>query len=79
MTWLIKNGKKDKPVRYAAYQSTTPAFWKSLDQLGDATTWDMGGAMYDGKGEPAQNNPVSHGCPVSRFRKVRVLDGRGQS
>ena len=79
MAWTIKNGKKDKPVRHAAYQSTTTSFWKSLDQLGDASTWAMGGAMSDGKGEPMQSNPVSHGCPVSRFRKVRVLDARGQS
>lgn len=79
MTWAIKGGKKEKPVRYAAYQSTTTTFWKSLDMLGDKTTWEMGGALSDGKGEPQQMNPVSHGCPIARFRKVRVLDSRGLS
>jgi TldD protein len=33
----------------------------------------MGGSMSDGKGEPTQNNPVSHGCPPVRIKKVNIL------
>ena len=33
-----------------------------------------GGSINDGKGEPAQANAMSHGCPVARFRGVNVLD-----
>jgi TldD protein len=79
MAWEIKGGQRGKPVRHAAYQSTTTTFWNALDALGGPATWAMGGSMYDGKGEPMQVNPVSHGCPVSRFRRIRVLDSRGQS
>ena len=79
MAWEIKGGQKGKPVRHAAYQSTSTSFWNALDALGGPATWQMGGSMYDGKGEPMQVNPVSHGCPASRFRRIRVLDSRGGS
>lgn len=79
MAWEIKAGKKGRPVRHAAYQSTSTSFWNALDALGGPATWELGGSMYDGKGEPMQVNPVSHGCPASRFRRVRVLDSRGSS
>lgn len=75
----IKNGKLGKPLRHVAYQSTTPQFWSAMDALGGAATWEVGGSFYDGKGEPGQSNPVSHGTPPARFRKIRVLDARGQS
>jgi TldD protein len=74
----IKNGKPGKALRHVAYQSSTPSFWSAMDAIGGAETWWMGGSLYDGKGEPAQLNAMSHGCPAARFRKVRVLDSRGQ-
>lgn len=75
----IKDGKVGKPLRHVAYQSTTRTFWHALDALGGEATWGIGGSFYDGKGEPSQSNPVSHGCPAARFRKVNVLDARGRS
>jgi len=71
---LIENGKLTKPLRYAAYQSNTLDFWRSLDAVCDASDYYVGGTLADGKGEPSQSNPVSHGCVTSRFRNVRVLN-----
>ena len=73
---LIENGKLTKPLRYVAYQSNSVDFWRSLDALADARDYFVGGALNDGKGEPEQVNPVSHGCVTSRFRNVRVLNVR---
>jgi TldD protein len=73
---LIENGKLTRPLRYAAYQSNTLDFWHSLDAICDARDYYVGGALNDGKGEPSQSNPVSHGCVTSRFRNVRVLNTR---
>jgi TldD protein len=73
---LIENGKLTKPLRYVAYQSNSVDFWRSLDALADARDYFVGGALNDGKGEPMQSNPVSHGCVTSRFRNIRVINVR---
>ena len=72
--WEVKNGKITTQLRDAAYQSNTPEFWKSLDMLGGKSTYQLGGAFGDGKGQPVQSNSVSHGCPVARFAKVNILN-----
>src|SRR3954471_15015821 len=72
--WEVKNGKITTQLRDVAYQSNTPEFWKSLDMLGGAYTYQLGGAFSDGKGQPVQSNSVSHGCPVARFAKVNILN-----
>jgi len=78
--WQIENGKLARPLRKVAYQSNTPEFWSSMDAVCDAREWRLYGAFDDGKGEPVQLNPVSHGCPPARFRGVRVIDaGAAQS
>jgi TldD protein len=72
--WEVKNGKITTQLRDVAYQSNTPEFWKSMDMLGGASTYQLGGAFSDGKGQPVQSNSVSHGCPVARFAKVNILN-----
>ena len=72
--WGVKNGKITTQLRDVAYQSNTPEFWKSLDMLGGRSTYQLGGAFSDGKGQPVQSNSVSHGCPVARFAKVNILN-----
>jgi TldD protein len=72
--WEVKKGKITRPLRKVAYQSTTLEFWAKMDAVCDAREWKLYGSMQDGKGEPGQSNPVSHGCAPARFRKVRVLD-----
>jgi TldD protein len=72
--WEVKNGKITTQLRDLAYQSNTPEFWKALDMIGGKSTYELGGAFSDGKGQPTQSNSVSHGCPVARFAKVNVLN-----
>ena len=72
--WEVKKGKITTQLRDLAYQSNTPEFWKSLDMIGGASTYELGGAFSDGKGQPVQSNSVSHGCPVARFAKVNILN-----
>ena len=70
----MKNGKIVGPLKDVGYQSNSPAFWKSCDLLGGPSTWQLGSAFNDGKGEPEQSNGVSHGCPSARFRGVSILN-----
>jgi len=70
----IKKGKVGQMLRDVAYQSRTTDFWKACDGLGGKSTYELNGAANDGKGEPTQSNAVSHGCPVSRFRQINVLN-----
>jgi TldD protein len=74
---LIENGKLSRPLRYVAYQSNSLQFWRALDGLCDQRDYYLGGALNDGKGEPGQSNPVSHGAVTSRFRGIRVINVRG--
>jgi len=72
--WEIKQGKIAGMLRDVAYQSRTPDFWNACDGLGGRATYALGGSFSDGKGEPIQLSPVSHGCPVARFRGINVLN-----
>ncbi len=70
----VKKGKIVGPLKDVGYQSNTPTFWKSCDLLGGKSTWRLGSAFDDGKGQPGQSNPVSHGCPSARFKGVSILN-----
>lgn len=72
--WEVKKGKITTQLRDLAYQANTPDFWKCLDMLGGKTTYVLGGVFSDGKGQPPQNNSVSHGCSVARFSRVNILN-----
>jgi TldD protein len=72
--WEVKNGRITTQLRDLAYQSNTPEFWKACDMLGGQSTYLLGGAFSDGKGQPMQVNSVSHGCPIARFARVNVLN-----
>ena len=75
----VEDGKITHMLRDVAYYGKTEKFWDSLDALGDKSEYMLGGAMADGKGEPMQLNPVSHGCPCARFANQRVINTRQQS
>jgi len=45
-----------------------------MDELGDKSTWFLGGSFYCGKGQPMQTAPVSHGAVAARFRQITVLN-----
>lgn len=70
----IRDGRLAGQVRYGAYQSSTVAFWRSLEAVGGPSTWVLGGAFNCGKAQPGQVAPVSHGCPSALFRGVTILD-----
>jgi TldD protein len=72
--WEIRDGKRVRMLRDVAYQARTPDFWNSMALLGGQKTYKLGSALNDGKGQPAQSNAVSHGCPVALFRGVNVIN-----
>jgi TldD protein len=72
--WEVKGGKITTQLRDLAYQSNTPEFWRSCDMVGGRSTYLLGGAFGDGKGQPMQINSVSHGCPITRFARVNILN-----
>jgi TldD protein len=77
--WRIRNGRLAGQVRDVAYQSSTPAFWASLQALGGEPTYLLGGALNCGKAQPGQVAPVSHGCPAAVFGSVNVLNTEQES
>jgi TldD protein len=70
----IKNGRITGPLKDVAYQMRTPEFWNAMDGLGGPSTYFVGGSFFDGKGQPAQSNAVSHGCPATRHRQINVIN-----
>jgi len=70
----IRNGKLGGMLRDVAYQGNTIGFWNSMDGIGGAETYFLGGAPNCGKGQPEQTAPVSHGAVPARFRQVTVLN-----
>ena len=72
---LIENGKFTKTLRNPNYRATTPEFWGSLINLGDASTWKIYGTPLCGKGEPNQSIWVGHGSPVCVFANIEVFGG----
>jgi TldD protein len=74
VAYEIKGGKIVGMVKDAAYQSSTPTFWNSMDMIGGRRSYWLGGSFGDGKGEPSQSNSVSHGCPPARVRNVNIVN-----
>jgi TldD protein len=72
--YRIRNGELVGQLRDVAYQATTTEFWNSLEAVGGPETWVLGGAFNCGKAQPGQVAAVSHGCPTSLFRGVRILN-----
>jgi len=72
--YRIENGRLAGQLRDVAYQATTTDFWNSMSAVGGPQTWELGGAFNCGKAQPGQVASVSHGCPTSLFRDVRVLN-----
>jgi TldD protein len=72
--YTIADGQLVGQVRDVAYQATTTDFWGSMEAVGGPQTWELGGAFNCGKAQPGQVAAVSHGCPTSLFRGVRILN-----
>ena len=72
--WEIKDGKRTRMLRDVAYQGRTPEFWNSMAMIGGKSTYKLGSSFSDAKGQPVQLNAVSHGCPVTLFRNVNIIN-----
>ncbi len=70
----IRDGKVGDMLRDVAYQIRTPEFWNAMDLIGGPSSYWIGGATNDGKGQPAQSNAVSHGCVPTRHRQIQVIN-----
>jgi TldD protein len=75
----IENGRLAGQLRDVAYQATTTDFWGSMEAVGGPQTYVLGGAFNCGKGQPGQVAAVSHGCPSTLFRGVRILNTQSEA
>ncbi len=73
----IENGKLTTPLKNPNYRATTPQFWHSLSQVGDAQTMAVYGTPCCGKGEPNQLIRVGHAAPICTFENIEVFGGAG--
>jgi predicted Zn-dependent protease len=72
---LIEDGELGAVVRNPNYRGISATFWRSLSGVGDASTFQVLGTPYCGKGEPNQVIMVGHASPVCRFTDVSVFGG----
>lgn len=72
---LIEHGRLTGVVRNPNYRGVSAKFWRSLDGVGNAKTFAVGGVTNCGKGEPNQSIYVGHASPACRFRAVEVFGG----
>jgi TldD protein len=72
--WEIKGGKIVGMLKDVAYQMKTTEFWNSMDMIGGKRGYQLGGTFFDGKGQPAQINAVSHGAVPARFNNINVIN-----
>lgn len=72
---LIRNGKLAGVVKRPNYRGISASFWRSLSMVGDASTFQVMGTPYCGKGEPNQVIRVGHASPACKFGGVSVFGG----
>jgi len=71
IAWEVKDGKRGRVFKNTTYQGHTLEFWRSLDKVGDRSTWRLQSVPNCGKGEPNQVMELGHGIPVMRFGNVQ--------
>src|SRR5260221_278203 len=72
---LIEEGKRIGVVKNPNYRGVSATFWRSLRGVGDASTFEVHGTQYCGKGEPNQVIHTGHAAPVCLFSNVDVFGG----
>ena len=70
---MIRHGKLAETVRDPSYRGISATFWRSLAMVGDASTFEVMGTPYCGKGEPSQMVRVGHAAPACKFSGVAVV------
>ena len=71
----IRNGQLAEVVKRPNYRGISASFWRSLAMVGDASTFEVMGTPYCGKGEPNQVIRVGHAAPACKFERVAVFGG----
>jgi predicted Zn-dependent protease len=71
----IERGKLGPVVKNPNYRGISASFWRSLAAVGDASTMQVLGSPYCGKGEPSQVIHVGHASPACVFTGVSVFGG----
>jgi predicted Zn-dependent protease len=74
---VIEHGRLGGVVKNPNYRGVSASFWRSLARVGDASTLQVLGTPYCGKGEPAQIIRVGHASPACVFADVDVFGGVG--
>ena len=74
---MIKNGKLDHTVKNPNYRGISATFWRSLAMVGNASTQEIMGTPYCGKGEPNQVIRVGHASPACKFSNIDVFGAEG--
>jgi predicted Zn-dependent protease len=72
---LIERGTLGGVVKNPNYRGVSASFWRSLAAVGDASTVQVLGSPYCGKGEPSQVIHVGHASPACVFTNVAVFGG----
>jgi predicted Zn-dependent protease len=72
---LIEKGKLAGVIKTPNYRGISASFWRSLARVGDASTMQVLGTPYCGKGEPSQVIRVGHAAPACVFSGVDVFGG----
>ncbi|MDO9005633.1 MAG: TldD/PmbA family protein [Aquabacterium sp.] len=72
---MIRHGQLAEVVRNPNYRGVSATFWRSLAMVGDASTFQVMGTPFCGKGEPSQIIRVGHAAPVCKFSDVSVFGG----
>jgi predicted Zn-dependent protease len=71
----IRKGQLAEVVKRPNYRGISASFWRSLAMVGDASTFEVMGTPYCGKGEPNQVIRVGHAAPACKFERVAVFGG----
>ena len=70
---LIEDGELKGVVKNPNYRGISDRFWRSLKAVGDASTVDVMGTPFCGKGEPSQVIRVGHASPACLFADIDVF------
>ena len=71
----IVDGELKGVVKKPNYRGVSATFWRALTGVGDASTFQVLGTPWCGKGEPNQVIRVGHASPACRFTDIDVFGG----
>ncbi len=74
---MIENGKLGHIVKNPNYRGISATFWRSLAMVGNASTQEVMGTPFCGKGEPSQVIRVGHASPACKFSDIDVFGAEG--